>query len=237
MRLARDAEFSAFDASHLGALTVLVVGAVVVVALGRAGRERDPGDRLGKGVAVVMALGTLPLQVLYFTPDLWNPAKTLPIQLCDLASFAAIYALWTHRWWATGLVYYWGLTLTIQAIITPDLDSAFPDPVFVLFWVMHIGTVWAALYLTFGRGVRPDWRSFRLAVLVTAAWAVVVFCFNVVAGTNYGFLNAKPAATTALDLLGPWPLYVVAEIAIITCVWALITWPWTRRARRQGPTP
>lgn len=236
MLAAQDDDFSAYDASHLAALGVLVVGLVVVIAIGRRGRSRDPDDRVGKVFAGLMLAGTLPLQLLYFTPELWNPAKTLPIQLCDLASFAAIYALWTHRRWATGLVYYWGLTLTTQAMITPDLDSAFPDPIFVLFWVMHIGTVWAAAYLTFGRGVAPDWHTFRTAVAITATWAVSVFCFNVVADTNYGFLNAKPASASALDLLGPWPVYVIAEIAIVVAVWALITWPWGRRAHTSEET-
>ena len=229
------AEFAPYDSSHVGALVVLLVGAVVLVVLGRRGRARDAGDRLGKALAVVMLAVTVPLQVLYFTPGYWNLDKTLPIQLCDLASLASAYALWTHRWWATGLTYFWGLTLTVQAIATPDLDAAFPDPVFLLFWGMHIGTVWAAAYLTWGRGVRPTWRSYRFAVVVTAVWAVSVFCLNLALDTNYGFLNAKPAAATALDLLGPWPWYVLAEIAIIVAVWALLTWPW-ERSRGAGPT-
>ena len=129
-------------------------------------------------LAVAILATTLPLQVLYFTPDYWNPQKTLPIQLCDLASLVSAYALWTHRWWAVGLTYYWGLFLTTQAIVTPDLDSGFPDPIFLLFWGMHIGTVWAAVHLTWGRGVVPDWRSYRFAVAATATWAVSLFCLN-----------------------------------------------------------
>ena len=228
------AAFSPYDASHLGALVVLVVGGAVLVVVGRRFRERDPADRLGQAMAVAMLAMTLPLQVLYFTPDYWNVQKTLPIQLCDLASFVSAYALWTHRRWAVGLTYYWGLTLTTQAILTPDLDSAFPDPIFLLFWGMHIGTVWAAIYLVWGRGVTPDWRTFRVAVLATAVWAASVFTLNVLAGTNYGFLNRKPSAASALDLLGPWPWYVLLEIAIIVAAWALATWPWVRGGRRAG---
>jgi len=56
---------------------------------------------------------------------------------------------------------------------------------------------------------------------------VTVFCFNLAVGTNYGFLNRKPG-TSILDLLGPWPLYVVVEIALVCGVWALMTWPWER---------
>jgi uncharacterized membrane protein YwaF len=43
-----------------------------------------------------------------------------------------------------------GLTLTSQAIVTPDLASDFPDPIFLLFWAMHLLVVWAAVYLVWG---------------------------------------------------------------------------------------
>ncbi len=222
------ATFSAYDVSHQAASGVLVVGIVILVWAGRRGRSSDPDDRLAKVLAVTTLAFTVPLQVLYFTPDYWDLQKTLPIQLCDLASFVSVYALWTHRRWAAGLTYYWGLTLTTQAIITPDLAAAFPDPVFLLYWGMHLIIVWAAVYLVWGRGVTPTWRTYGIAVGVTAAWAVTVYTFNVLVGTNYGYLNAKPSAASILDFLGEWPVYVVAEIAIIVAVWALATWPWVR---------
>lgn len=224
-------DFTAYGATHLGAVAVLLVGAVALVLVGRGLRDRDPRDLLGKALAVAMVVVTIPLQVLYFTPDYWNLRTTLPIQLCDLASLAAVYALWTHRRWAAALVYYWGLTLTTQAVATPDLAHDFPHPVFLLFWAMHIGTVWAAAHLTWGRGIRPDWRSYRIAVVTTAVWAASVFCLNLVLDTNYGFLNRKPNATTILDLLGPWPWYVLAEVVIVLVAWALVTWPWVRGGR------
>jgi len=224
-------DFTAYGASHLGAVLVLALGIVVLLALGT--RLRDPGDRLGKALAGVLALALLPLQVLYFTPGYWDPARTLPVQLCDLAAVIAVVALWTHHRWAVALTYYWGITLTTQAVITPDLAADFPEPIFLLFWIMHIGTVWAAVHLTWTRGIHPDWRRYCLAVAVTAVWAVSVFCLNLALGSNYGYLNAKPGAATALDLLGPWPWYVLAEVAIISAVWALMTWPWVRIAPRD----
>ena len=107
-----------------------------------------------------------------------------------------------------------------------------------MFWGMHFFTVWAAVYLTFGLGVRPTWRSYRFTVAVTAVWAVTVMIFNALAGTNYGYLNRKPAVGTLLDLFGPWPGYVVVEVAVVAGVWALMTWPWTQNehptAREYG---
>ena len=78
--------------------------------------------------------------------------------------------------------------------------------------------------------MRPTWRSYRFTVAATAVWAVTVMVFNSIVGTNYGYLNRKPAVGTLLDLFGPWPGYVLVEIAVVAGVWALMTWPWTRTA-------
>jgi hypothetical integral membrane protein (TIGR02206 family) len=89
--------------------------------------------------------------------------------------------------------------------------------------------MWAAVYVVWAMKLHPTWRTYGQTVAVTLVWAVATFAFNVVAGTNYGYLNGKPANRSALDLLGPWPWYLVAEILIVAGAWALLTWPWTRR--------
>jgi hypothetical integral membrane protein (TIGR02206 family) len=157
----------------------------------------------------------------------------VPLRLTDLAAVAAAYALWSQQHWAFALTYYWGLVLSAQALISPALESPdFPHYEFLAFWAVHLLVVWAAIYLTWGRGMRPDWHSFRIAVVVTAVWAVVTFTFNRIAGTNYGFFNRKPTTASLLDVLGPWPWYIFTATALILIVWALMTWPWERTRRR-----
>ena len=56
--------------------------------------------------------------------------------------------------------------------------------------------------------------------------------FNTIAGSDYGFLNRKPHNASMLDFLGPWPFYVLAEVAIVGAVWALMTGPWELKRRR-----
>jgi hypothetical integral membrane protein (TIGR02206 family) len=231
MPIPHAADFEALGTSHQVAVLVLLTGAVALAVVGRRRRERDPGDRLGKVLAI--AIVAVPLTGVFFLLGQVSLRQTLPVQLCDLAWLTAAYALWTHHRWAAGLTYYWGLTLTTQAVATPDLATPFPEPVFLLYWAMHIGTVWAAVHLTWGRGITPDWRSYRIAMATTAAWAACVFALNHGLDTNYGYLNAKPASASILDLLGPWPWYVAAEAAIIAAAWALFTWPWVTHDRRR----
>jgi hypothetical integral membrane protein (TIGR02206 family) len=130
-------------------------------------------------------------------------------------------------------VYFWGLTLTVQGILTPSLAERFPDPRYFMYWGMHFLTVWAAVYLTFGLRVPVTWRTYRFAVLATATWAATVMVVNALTGLNYGYLNRKPPSASVLDLLGPWPVYVVLAVAILVGVWALMTWPWVRAHEQQ----
>ena len=158
----------------------------------------------------------------------------MPLNLTDLASVSTACAFWSQRQWAFALVYYWGLVLSAQALISPALQGPdFPSLQFLGFWAIHLLVVWAAIYLTWGRGMRPTWRSYRFVVVVTAVWAAVTLTFNSIAGTNYGFLNGKPATASLLDLMGPWPVYVLVGAALVFAVWALMTLPW-ERARRSG---
>lgn len=230
--------FEAFTFEHVGLVVGFLVVCVALAALGRAQRDTRAEVTFRRGFALLIPCFTLPMQVLQLMPDDYDIGTSLPLQLCDLAWMAAIVALWTKHWAATALVYFWGLTLTVQGILTPSLAEVFPDPRYFMFWGMHFLTVWAAVYLTFGLGVRVDWRSYRFTVLATLAWAATVMTFNAFTGTNYGYLNRKPAVGSLLDLFGPWPGYVVVEVLVVAGVWALMTWPWVRAAERNAvPEP
>lgn len=222
--------FESFSAEHFGLIALCLAVFVVLVVLGR--RQGD-NLRFRRAFAIAIPCFTVPMQVLQLLPSDFGLGTSLPLQYCDLAWGTAVYALWTRSPWAFALTYFWGLTLTTQAILTPSLGERFPDPRYFMFWGMHFLTVWAAGYLL-ASGSRPTWPLYRMTVAVTAAWAALVMGFNGVTGTNYGYFNRKPQSASALDLLPGWPTYVVIEVAIVAAVWALMTWPFVRG--RISPT-
>jgi hypothetical integral membrane protein (TIGR02206 family) len=222
-----DKEFTAFTGEHFVLLGLLVVGAVLLGRLAVRLRGRPEESRFRLGFAVLIPLFTVPMQVLQLLPGDFTLGTSLPLQLCDLSWMVAVYALWTRHELATALLYFWALTLDVQAAVTPSLGQSFPDPRYFMFWGMHFLTMWAAVYLVCSVG-GPTWRGYRFTIAVTAVWAAAVLGFNALTGTNYGYLSRKPETSSMLDLLGPWPAYVGVEVLILSAVWAVMTWPWVR---------
>ncbi len=225
-------QFEAYGPSHLVVLAIFAVGVGLLIWLGR--RQTEAQARVFSRVFALLIVAAFAVALVYklIRPDIQT---SIPIQLCDIAELAAAYALWSQRHWAFALTYYWCLLLSSQALITPDVGTPregapdFPHHLFLTFFVLHVFAVWAAVYLTWGRAMRPRWRSYRFAVVVSLAWAALTFTLNAIVGTNYGYLNRKPPTASLLDVFGPWPLYLVVEVAIVIAVWALMTWPWERR--------
>jgi hypothetical integral membrane protein (TIGR02206 family) len=224
--------FVPYGTSHWCAIAALVVGIVLILVIGR--RLPRGFDRV---FAVAIVAVTLPLQIVQFLPGEWNLQTSLPLQLCDWAWLVAAIALWTRSRLAGTITYLWALTLSIQGVLTPDLGTPYPEPRWWMFWAMHLLIIWAAVHVVWGMRVRPTWRTYGQTVAITFVWLVVTFIFNLVVGTNYGYVNGKPSRASALDLLGPWPWYVAAEIAVVAAIWALLVWPWTRRSANPARGP
>lgn len=222
-------EFVAFGTSHLITLGVFVIGAVALVVIGRRQTE-EQAHRFSRALALVILTGiAVAMAYKLADPDI---NEVMPLQLCDVAELTAAYALWSRKQWAFALVFFWGLVLSSQALITPDVGGPdFPAHGFMTFMGLHLLVVWTPIYLAWGRGMRPDWSSYRFAVKATLTWAALTFTFNVLAGTNYGYLNRKPEAASLMDVLGPWPVYPIVEILVVSAVWALMTWGLLRGQR------
>ncbi|WP_137292091.1 TIGR02206 family membrane protein [Nocardioides dongxiaopingii] len=229
--------FQSFSTEHLLLMGLAVLGCVAAVALGRHLARGGAGTetRVRRGLALAILAFTIPLQVLQLLPGDFDLGTSLPLQVCDLSWMLAAFALWTRHPGACALLYFWATTLVTQAIVTPSLQEAFPDPRWWMFWGMHLASVWAMVLLV-ALGERPTWRGYRVAVAVTFGWVLTMMAFNAISGANYGYLNRKPSVSSPLDLLGPWPGYVAIEVVVIAGVWALLTLPWVLGRRTPSAT-
>jgi hypothetical integral membrane protein (TIGR02206 family) len=212
-------------------LAIFVAGVAGLLAIGPGLRGTAAEPRVSRTLAWLTLAFGLAGTVTDLVP--FTARHSLPLQICDLAWIAVGWALLAPRPLPLALTYYWGLTLSLQALVQPTLTEPFPEPDFFAFWGKHLLIVWGAVQVCLVLRRGPDWAAYRTAVAWTAGWLVVVLGVNAALGSNYGYVSGRPSERTVLDLLGPWPLSLVAEIVIVAGGWALLTLPWTGRPRRR----
>jgi hypothetical integral membrane protein (TIGR02206 family) len=218
------------DVARIAALAGTALVAALLAGLVR----RWPRSRgVVRGGLVVVLLGGVAayLAAEAITTDLavWD---FLPLHLCDFAIFVAAFALLTGNRAAAEIIWFWSLSGTVLAMVTPDVSGAFPEWRWIVYFTMHGAVIVSAVVLVTGLGLRPrpgaPWRVFGWTLLYALVVAAVDWGF----GANFLYLRAKPAEPTPLDWLGPWPLYLIVAGLVGLALFHILMLPF----RRPSPT-
>lgn len=227
--------FVLFGPDHILALLTIAVVMLALTLLVR----RSPWGIVSVGARVGLALYLLLVGGLVFViaarSGHFRLIELLPFHLCDMAILLAVIALLWRIQWVYEVLYFWALAGTLLAIFTPDVSMGFPDPGFLSFFGIHAGVVASACVLTWGEGMRPRRGTAWTVFGITNVYAGIVGIVNFVAGTNFMYLNRKPSSPTLLDMLGPWPWYLLVADALALGLFLLLELPFRRRAATTVP--
>ena len=196
-----------FSDPHLAALAVLVVAVAFSVWAPR----RYPGRWVtvyAWALAGLILAGWVGEYVADAVNGTWSTQYTLPLQLTDAVSFAAIVALVTRRQLWVELTYFWALSASLQATVTPDLGQNFPSVYYFTYFAYHLGAIIAACLLVFGCRQYPRPRAAWRVFAITLAYAAVVGAADLITGGNYMYLRTRPVHNSLLSVMGPWPWYI-----------------------------
>ena len=223
------------EAEHIAALAVT---AAACAALAWAARHH-PGPwliRASHVLAALIAATYIAESAAYALPGKWAPDLNLPLHLTDAATIVAVAALLRPRPLLVELTYFWGLTASLQAVITPELSYGFPNFFFFAYFVIHAGVVIAAVLLVVGRRLGPRRGAVARVFLATAAVAAVAAVGSLATGGNYMYLREKPETPSLLDLMGPWPVYIAVAGAVALLLFLVLDAPFRcRRAVASAP--
>jgi hypothetical integral membrane protein (TIGR02206 family) len=211
-----------FGATHLCLLAAIAVMAALLAIGCRRGWLPRRSMRLALGWAI--AANELVWWVYRYSREGVHVAN-LPLQLCDLTVWLAVAACLTLAPGVVEFAYFAGIAGAGMALVTPNLMAPWPRYPAVYFFVAHGGIVIAVVLLAGGGYLRfrpgAVWRSFGLL----AGYAAAVGACDAVAGANYMFLCHKPEHASALDALGPWPVYLVVGAAVALGMFGLLGLP------------
>lgn len=222
-----------FSDPHLAALAVLLVTASLSVWAAR----RRPGPWMviwATALALVILAGWVGEYIAEGVQGTWTVRYGLPLQLTDAVSAVAVLALWTRRAVLVELTYFWALTASLQATLTPDLGQNFPSIYYFTYFGYHVGAIVAACFLVFGCRFYPRPRAFWRVFVLTLAFTAVVGAGDLITGGNYMYLRTKPAHNSLLNVMGPWPLYIFSTVVLaLVMLFALqLLADWLRRRDR-----
>ncbi len=226
------AQFHLFGPSHVAVLTstLLVLAGMIWLR-----RRQHPWSHHGDRVLACVLIFQWPLSMLaHWQLGDFSKLNALPLHLCDVAAFAGAVALLWRKPLAAELCYFFGLTGTLQGMITPALRQDFPHLRFFAFFLGHCGVVVAALYLVCGLGMKPRANAPQRMLGWLLVYAAGAGAINALLRTNYGFLCQKPPSPSLMDVLGPWPWYVGALGALGWVIFTLLNLPFLRRQRDRS---
>jgi hypothetical integral membrane protein (TIGR02206 family) len=223
------------SADHIAALAATATLCVVLLAFARS-RPGAWTRRLSRPLAVVLFAWVVAYHLVVALRGSYEADSDLPLHLTDAASLVAVLALWSPRALRFELTYFWGLTASLQAVLTPglDADQGFPSFFFWHYFFTHSGVVVAALLLAFGLGLTARPGAIPRILLATAVWAAVAAAGNALTGGNYMFLRERPETASLLDYMGPWPWYILGAALLALALFAVLDLPFRRRRSTAG---
>jgi hypothetical integral membrane protein (TIGR02206 family) len=217
--------FRLFGAEHLAILAMVPIAAALLAAVQR----RFPS--WSKAIRVSLAMLLLVCTAAYYGSFAVAGERLfpnhVPLELCDASLWLVIASLLTLKPGIYDVAYYWAIAGASMALLTPNLTepSTF---IAVQFFVDHGLIVAAVLYLALTGEARPRVGSIGRAMVALNLYAAAVGVFDFLFKTDYMFLRAKPQAASLLDVLGPWPWYIVVCEGVAFGLFLLLYLPFRR---------
>ncbi|MDX1685656.1 MAG: TIGR02206 family membrane protein [Saprospiraceae bacterium] len=165
--------------------------------------------------------------------------EDLPLNMCNLVTFFLPFIFIRHKpnQLFFGIIYFWVLSGTLQAVITPGLEQAFPHFWYFRYWLIHCGLVILILYAVIILKYYPKWRDLWNAFIAMNVLFVISFGINLLIGSNYLYTMEKPAQASILDYFGPWPVYLMVSEIVALGFFLVYFYPFLKYYRKQVEQP
>ena len=226
-------EFTNFTVAHFMPI-IIVVGIIFLIYRFRKNISDMKNEKIFR---YIIAFTLIISEMSYYwrliaMPSLGpNPVDHLPISVCGWVAIFASYMVIGKSQTLFDISYFWALTGSIFALITPTVIS-FTGPTrfrYYQFWTEHLVIYIAIFYMIFVHKMRPNKKSFLKAYIGIVLLAIIAYFANrlIGPGANYLFMARPEATPSILDILPPnFVLRLLVMASVITLLFVLVYLPW-----------
>ncbi len=239
-------EFRNFGAAHLLPVALLILTILAISKYRDRLRDYRHEDRLRLALALILIISEMSYYWrLVGLPELGpNPTDHLPITVCGWCVVFSSYMLLTKNQWMFDICYFWLLSGTVFALITPTVIS-YTGPTrfrYYQFWAEHTLGYVAVFYMIFVHGMRPKLKSLVRSIFWLAVLAVIAYLANTMLGpgANYLFMARPESTPSILDILPPnFALRICVMILAMVTLHTVAYLPWylkDKKAKKEQET-
>ena len=229
-------QFELFGFAHVAAMGVILAVPIVLSIVVKRVDSTKTTQTICYGFAGVIAVN----EVLNWSHRIATVGvhefvrEYMPLHVCGITVFAVVITLVFRRQTAYEIAYFWGLVGATNAVVTPQLELGYPQYRFFQYFIAHGGIVAAALFATWGLGMRPTGRSVLRVFVLLNVLAVVLIGVNLMLGSNYMFLCQPPVTKSPFFFL-PWPWYLLFLDGVALVLFYVLFIPFSRRYSAGSP--
>ena len=188
-------------------------------------------EQISNWIAYILIIheASKPFYRTYFFGDLFF--TVLPLHLCNLSAFSIATYLLTRRKVFFEIAYFWGLSGGTMALITPELDLAFPDIEWFPYFIGHSMTLMGVFYSIFCHNIHPSRESLKKVMLISCGSLAIILIINTLLGppANYWYLNTKPNADSLMNFMPVPPFHIPIAILIAFGLFYLLNIPYRKK--------
>lgn len=228
--------FQLFGPKHL-----LVLAFVLIILLWLLFGWKNPTEKGKRRARYILAATLFIWESAWHIWSIWTGTWTisyhLPLHVCSIMVWLSIYMLLTKNYRIYEFAYFIGFAGALQPLLTPEAGIYGLWHFRALQTLIAHGTlVIVPIFMTTKEGFRPTWSSFIRVAIGTNLYMIVIHFINLAIGSNYLFTVGKPPTESLLDLLGPWPLYLLSMEAIGFTLFFLLYLPFMLKDMRLKRT-
>lgn len=205
--------FEIFSPVHIGTLVLFMIACGALVYF--RGKRMIYQQIIKWTLFILLPACEISLQLWLIVTNQWN-VSNLPLQLCSLSSFLAMFLFLKKNIKVFYLLYFFGTLPPILAMVTPEMVYTFPHFRYIEYFLHHSVIPLAAFYFILYEGYRVPRNAVFFCFVTVNIIAVPIFFLNLFLGTNFFYLASPTEAKTILTFFGKGiKYYLNLEIAAL----------------------